>query len=280
MENHTSKNDQVSLQTAFGHNVQAGGKVKLADAEIYYEIYGSGHPILFLHGNGQSINAFKNQIHEFAKSCKVIAVDTRGHGNSHDMSSGSLSYEMFAEDMRQLLDALKIHKTDILGWSDGAIIGIIMAINYPAYVNKLAVMGANIFPTPGALKDIVFTYTQELIDDVKYRKDTQSVKQKRIYELLLQEPNLTFEELKNIKSPTLVMAGENDLIHEHHTKKIAENIPDSKLKIFKNADHYAPFFAKIQFNAAVMEFLQCLACIVFLLQNDLTDCSLFEAVAI
>lgn len=248
MKNYNSK-------ISYGRNTQASGTAKLADAEIYYEIYGNGQPLLLLHGNSQSINAFKNQIHEFSKRFKVIAVDTRGHGNSKDRSTGPLTYEMFAEDMRLLLDALKISKTDIVGWSDGGIIGIIMALKYPSYINKLAIMGANIFPKPGALKDIVFTYIDELMEDVKHKRDHYSVKQKRIYELLLNEPELTFEELKSIRSPTLVMAGENDHIEENHTKKIAKNIPRSKLMIFEKADHFAPFFAAVQFNKAVMDFL-------------------------
>ena len=179
--------------------------------------------------------------------------------------------------MKTLLDALEIRKADIVGWSDGGIIGIVMALKYPDYVNKLAVMGANIFSKSTALKDVVFTYTQELIDDVKYRKDTQSVNQKRIYELLLNEPNLTFEELNNINSPTLVMAGENDIIYESHTREIAKNIPDSRLMILKNSDHFAPFLAKIAFNSAIMDFLQCIMFFSFLFQNDCIDYSFLEA---
>ncbi len=267
----------MNLKSIYGQNTSVGGTVKLKDAEIYYEIYGSGYPLLLLHGNSQSIRAFKNQIDEFARSRKVIAVDTRGHGNSRDMSKGPLNFEMFAADMKNLMDALDIPKADIVGWSDGGIIGIVMALKYPAYVNKLAVMGANIFSKSTALKDIVFTYTQELIDDLKYRRDPNSVNQKRIYELLLNEPNLTFEELHSINSPTLVMAGENDIILETHTREIAENIPGSKLMILENSDHFAPFLAKIQFNNAILEFLQCLMFFVFLFQNDCIDYSFLEA---
>ena len=256
MGNYNNKEDNLmSLKTTYGHNTHAGGKVRLKDAEIYYEIYGSGQPLLLLHGNSQSINAFKNQIREFSEKYKVIAVDTRGHGYSTDLSTGALTYEIFAEDMTHLLDSLKIHKADILGWSDGGIIGIIMALKYPSYVNKLAVMSANLFPKPGALKDIAFVLMKELIDDLKYNKDIHSARQRRIYELMFNEPRLTFTELRNIMSPVLVMAGENDFIFEGHTQKIASSIPDSQLMIFKNADHFAPFSAAAEFNNAVLDFL-------------------------
>ncbi|MDB5026113.1 MAG: alpha/beta hydrolase [Mucilaginibacter sp.] len=255
MGNYNKDDNWSSLKTTYGHNTHAGEKVMLTDAEIYYEIYGSGQPLLLLHGNGQSINSFKNQISEFSKKYKVIAVDTRGHGYSTDLSTGALTYEIFAADMRHLLDSLKIPKADILGWSDGAITGIIMALKYPSYVNKLAVMSANLFPKPGALKDIVFVLMKELIDDLKYNQDIHSARQRRIYELIFNEPHLTFIELNNIISPVLVMAGENDVIFESHTREIARSIPDSQLMIFKNADHFAPFSVAAEFNKAVLEFL-------------------------
>ncbi|MDB5130322.1 MAG: alpha/beta hydrolase [Mucilaginibacter sp.] len=238
----------------YGKNHVAGSTVDLDDASIYYEIYGEGEPLLLLHGNNQSISAFINQIGEFANHYKVIAADTRGHGNSRDESDGPLTYELFADDMKQLLDELNLQNVNILGWSDGGIAGLIMAMKYHGCVNKLAVMGANIFPAPDALKDVVFRDVNELIDDLKDKTDKQSVDQRRIYELVLNEPHLAFDDLKQINAPVLVMAGQNDVVTENHTRQIAENIPNSQLVIFKNASHFAPYYNAAEFNQAVLAF--------------------------
>src|ERR1700744_1584277 len=133
-----------------------------------------------MHGNGQSIVAFNNQIADLSKKYRVIAVDTRGQGKSTDESTGALSYDLFADDMKQLLDWLNIKKADILGWSDGGNTGLIMAIKYPEYVNKLAITGANLFPTKEALENNVFTEVDSLIKENQAQTDDQSKMQVRL----------------------------------------------------------------------------------------------------
>jgi pimeloyl-ACP methyl ester carboxylesterase len=161
---------------------------------------------------------------------------------------------MFAGDMKHLLDSLNITNTNILGWSDGGITGLIMAIKYPSYVNKLAIMGANLFPTYEALKDTVFDGVNDLLDQIKDQTDANLIVHRRLLELILNEPHLTFDELKTIRSPTLVMAGEDDLVVEGHTRAIAKNIPGSELVILKNATHFAPVYNVAEFNEAVLNF--------------------------
>jgi pimeloyl-ACP methyl ester carboxylesterase len=237
----------------YGNNPAAGETFTLDDATIYYETYGTGLPLLLLHGNNQSISAFANQISELSEHYGVIAVDTRGHGNSTDESTGQLTYEMFAADMARLMDNLNLKSMDILGWSDGGITGLIMATKYPEYVNKLAVMGANLFPE--GLKNIVFADTKESIEELSIVNDERSAGRKRIYELMLNEPHLNFEDLHQIQAPVLVMAGENDIVLENHTRQIAENIPHARLKIFNNASHFAPRYKANEFNNEVLLFL-------------------------
>jgi hypothetical protein len=96
----------------FGDNTAASGRVKLKDVDLYYETYGTGEPLLLLHGNSQMIFAFMKQIPHFERKYKVIAVDTRGQGRSKDFSTGPLSYALFANDMKQLLDSLHIKKAN------------------------------------------------------------------------------------------------------------------------------------------------------------------------
>lgn len=240
----------------YGNNLAKGAYIKVREADLYYETYGKGEPLLLLHGNSQSIYAFKKQIIELSKHYKVIAVDTRGQGKSTDLSSTALSYNLFAEDMKTLLDSLHIPKTNILGWSDGGNTGLIMAFKYPAYVNKLAVMGANMFPTDQAVRKSILKEVGKTIGKLKTKSDDKSKMQVRLYTMLLNEPNITVENLKGIEAPVLVMAGEKDMILEKHTKYIADQIPSSQLYIFKGATHYAPVEVVSEFNNRVMRFFR------------------------
>ena len=239
----------------YGDSTKASGRVKLKDASLYYETYGSGEPLLLLHGNSQMIYAFNYQIGELSKKYKVIAVDTRGQGKSTDETTGPLSYDLFADDMKQLLDSLHIKKANILGWSDGGNTGLIMAKKYPGYVNKLAVMGANLFPTNEALPDTVLNQVKQGIAQMQTKTDAHSKMEVRLFTMLLNEPHLTFNDLKKIKAPVLVMAGEHDLILEKHTRGIAAAIPRSELVIFKGATHYAPVEIVKEFNNTVLKFM-------------------------
>ncbi len=237
----------------YGNVESSGGYVKLKDAKLYYEIYGSGEPLLLLHGNSGSIHAFYRQIPELSKSFKVIAVDTRGQGKSTDESVSPLTYNGFADDMRQLLDSLHITKTNVLGWSDGGNTGLIMAIKYPSYINKLAVTGAVLAPTTDAVDASTLKEVRKQRDKIK-GVNPSDLKSKRLMELLLDEPNIPVSDLKKITAPALIMAGEKDMIKEKHTRTIADNIPNSKLVIFKDATHYVPVEKYKEFNVTILEF--------------------------
>jgi pimeloyl-ACP methyl ester carboxylesterase len=239
----------------YGNNAFAGHKIRIKDAELYYETYGSGEPLLLLHGNSQSIRAFSYQIGDLSKKYKVIAVDTRGQGKSTDETTGALSYDLFADDMKQLMDSLRIKKASVLGWSDGGNTGLIMAYKYPQYVTKLATMGANLFPTTQAVSDTVLNQVKAGLKNLQTKTDAYSKMETRLFTMLLTEPHITFDDIKTIKCPVLIMAGEHDIILDSHTKAIAAAIPNAKLVIFKGETHYAPVENKRWFNNTVLEFL-------------------------
>jgi len=240
----------------YGSNAAAGGTVKLKDVSLYYESYGQGEPLLLLHGNSQSIYYLKKQITELSKHHRVIAVDTRAQGRSKDFSKGELTYDLFADDMKQLMDSLHVKKANILGWSDGGNTGLIMAMKYPEYVNKLAVMGAVLFPSNESIGKKVLKQIGTVVKRAEGKTDAFYVTQKRLYNMLLKEPQIKFEQLRNIKSPVLVMAGEHDIVLDKHTIAIAEHIPNAELIIFKDANHYIPVEKPEVFNEAVIKFLK------------------------
>src|SRR5450432_202399 len=120
----------------YGNNPKAGSFYNHDGVKIYYEIYGQGKPLVILHGNGGSIRSRANLIPEFVAHYEVIALDSRCHGKS-DCPPGYLTYEQMASDLNVILDHLKIDSAYIWGHSDGAIVGLLMAINYPKKVKKL-----------------------------------------------------------------------------------------------------------------------------------------------
>jgi pimeloyl-ACP methyl ester carboxylesterase len=216
--------------TPYGNNAVAGNYAFVNGIKMYYEVYGEGQPLLLLHGNGGSIGSRVNEIPQFAKKYKVIAVDSRCHGKT-ECKTGDLNYEMMASDVNELLNKLGIDSCFIWGHSDGGILGLIMAYSYPSRVKKLLTTGVNVFPDTTAL----FPKLVELSKMYPMLPDTMM--QKHI-KLTVFHPNISFEKLKIIKAPVLVMAGDRDAVREEHTIKIFQSIPNAQLSIIPGATHF------------------------------------------
>ena len=140
-----------SVKVLFGNNAQVGKYADIRGFKMYYEVYGTGKPLLFIHGNGGSIENFNNQVPYFAKNYKVILADSRAQGKSTD-TSDSLSYEMMADDFNELLNQLHVDSCYVVGWSDGGIDGLLLAMRHPEKVKKLAITGANLWPDTTAIE--------------------------------------------------------------------------------------------------------------------------------
>lgn len=246
---------KVKRLNTYGDNDSTGKYALINGIKIYYEEYGKGEPLLMLHGNRASIESFKSQIPEFSKHYHLILADTRGQGKSTE-DGKKYTYDLFAEDMNLLLDYLKIDSANVLGWSDGGNTGLIMAMKYPRKVKKLVTMGANIFIDKSVVAKWVFKELDQQIKD--WHGDTSYTAQNdiRLTKLLQTEPNHSFEELKSISCPVLVMAGEKDVIKIGHTKNIAKNIKHSTLLIAPKETHYYPSQNPTTFNATVLNFLK------------------------
>jgi len=245
----------ITWKTNYGSNKAIGKYCNVNGLKIYYETYGTGEPILLLHGNGQSIVDFTKQIPALAKHYRVIAVDTRAQGKSIDNNSNKLSYDIFAADMKVLLDSLQLKKVNILGWSDGGNIGLIMAIKYPEYIDKLVVMGANLNPTENAVEKNTLNQLKKDLKMLQQKDDAESKQVVRLLYMLSTEPNIKVDDLHKISSKTLILAGEKDVIKAEHTKLIADNISESQLIIFKKETHMVPNENADLFNQTVLKFL-------------------------
>ncbi|MBT9392349.1 alpha/beta fold hydrolase [Hymenobacter sp. NST-14] len=240
---------------AYGSNPAAGHYLPVRGGRLYYERYGRGTPLLLLHGNSQSIAAFRYQLGELARHYDVIALDTRAQGRSPDFTTADFSYRLFADDVGQLLDSLHLPPVDILGWSDGGNTALELARAHPARVRRLVLMGANLFPGPAALAPDLLTLLHRQRREAELHPDSRDPHRARLIRLLLQEPQLTFAQMAAIPGPVLVMAGEHDVIREAHTRALARSLPRGELLILPGATHYAPHEVPATFTRAVLEFL-------------------------
>jgi len=245
--------------TMYGRNAAVGKYADIRGFKMYYEQYGKGEPLLIIHGNGGSINNFLYQIPYFAKNYHVILADSRAQGKSVD-TRDSLSYEMMTDDLNALLDKLNLKSCYVIGWSDGGINGLLLAIRHPDKVKKLAVTGANLWPDSTAVDPFVYKWAMDANktarDSISRMKSpTPEMKnQLKLLHLLSYEPHITVQQLHTISCPTLVIGGDHDVILPKHTMLIAQSIPDSYLWIIPNSGHSTPIYKRDQFNKVVGDF--------------------------
>lgn len=242
--------------TMYGRNEQVGKYIKTRGFNMYYEVYGSGAPMLIIHGNGGSINNFVFQIPYFSQNYRVILADSRAQGISYDFSD-SLSYEMMADDLNALLDSLHVDSCYVIGWSDGGINGLLLAMRHPDKVKKLAITGANLSPDTSAVDPFVWQWARSEFDTIKKMPQDAMVKNAtKLMNLLTNEPHIASSDLAKIQCPVLVIGGDHDVIRTKHTLLIAESLPHAYLWILPNSGHATPIFYKDMFNKVVGDFFK------------------------
>ena len=220
------------------------------------KLMAQGQPLLLIHGNGGSISNFMYQVPYFSKSYKVIVADSRAQGKSID-TGDSLSYEMMADDFNALLDALHLDSCYVIGWSDGAVNGLLLAIRHPVKVKKLAITGAKLSPDTSAVDATANEWALKFNESLKKIKQTPEVKNRsKVARLLSYQPHLSTAQLSSIHCPTLVIAGDHDVILPKHTLLIASSIPKSYLWILPGSGNSTPVYFKDQFNEVVGNFFR------------------------
>ena len=236
--------------------------VAIDDVQIYYEIYGSGAPLLLLHGGLGYVEQWENQIPAFAETYQVIAMDSRGHGRS-TLTAKPLDYHLMALDVVALLDHLGIEQVDVVGFSDGGNIGLDLAINHPDRVGKIVAYGAN-YSADGVKPSVdtdpkLGAYFESTA--VAYQK--LSAEPERWDEFLGNVLNMwghdvhfTPEQLGTISTPILVLDGDNDeAIKTEHTEEMASLIPTATLHLLPGTGHFAMTEKAEEFNQVVLDYL-------------------------
>jgi pimeloyl-ACP methyl ester carboxylesterase len=228
--------------------------------QMWYAIFGQGKPVLLLHSGLANSDYFGNLVPFLVRNhFQVIVADSRGHGRS-TRSTEPFSYELMASDVLALLDYLKIPKIDLVGWSDGGIIALDMAMKHPDRLNRLFAFGANTDPS-GLIKD--FDKTPVFRAFIKrtgneYRRLSKTPNQydafvAQIGKMWETQPHFTEAQLKSISVPTTIADGKYDEgIQQSHDIYIANTIPHAKLVILPNVSHFAMLQAPSKFNAAVL----------------------------
>lgn len=196
---------------------------KANNIEINYTKNGEGRPVILLHGNGEDYHIFDKLIPLLSNSYTVYALDSRNHGLSD--KSDDYGYHSMMLDVISFIKVLDIKSPSLIGFSDGAIVGLMIALSESGLLDKLVLMGANL--SPSDFKD----------ESLEWLKDEFKKNNDPLFKLMLEEPNIDLESLKSISNKSLVIAGEDDIFKDETFDNIARMIPDAELKIMKGHDH-------------------------------------------
>lgn len=238
------------------------GYASVNGIQLYYATAGEGEPVVLLHGGLANSDYWGQQVAALAQHHKVIVVDSRGHGRS-TRDSRPYSYDLMSDDVVALLDHLKIAKADIVGWSDGGIIGIDLAIRHPTRINRIFSFAPNTKTSgvkPDTEKNPVFASYIERAGN-EYRKLSKTPDQydafvEQISHMWGTQPNWSDEDLKKINTPVLIVDGDHDeAIVREHLEYIANTIPNAGLLILPNTSHFAFIQAPKEFNEAILNFI-------------------------
>ncbi|HEY2885667.1 MAG TPA: alpha/beta hydrolase [Rhizomicrobium sp.] len=243
------------------HDFHGGNRADVNGVSLYYESYGQGPPVLLVHGAAAFLETMHPFITALASTHTVIAVDSRAQGRSTD-SAAPLSYAQMGDDMIKLLDKLGIAQIDVIGWSDGGIVGLDMAMRHPSRVRRLVAISAN-FDANGVAPNALGPQAQaEIAAEIKPFYDAIApdpshfpVMVRKIMVMVTTEPHYTIAELGRIKARTLIVAGENDLILRRHTDALAHAIPGAKEIIVPGATHLGPLDAPETYTKIARDFL-------------------------
>lgn len=240
------------------------GRVAHDGARIWFATFGSGPPVILLHGGDASSDYWGDQIPALlASGRRVIVIDSRGHGRS-TLGVRPLGYELMESDVIAVMDGLGIDHADVVGWSDGAILGLIMAMKHPQRVTRVFAFGANMdlhgFNPMGALAPILPKVAAALAANYARLSETPDgyrTLSRAVLDMQMREPNYSLRDLAAIGGPAIaIVDGEHEeFILRQHTEYLARTIPGAKLIILPGVSHFAPLQAPDRFNAAMIDFL-------------------------
>lgn len=232
----------------------------------YYEVQGQGPPVLLLHGGLDTIEPFrKSLLPALARAHRVVLPERRGHGRTGDLP-GPITYDLMTADTIAFIEALPLEQCHIVGWSDGAIIAMLIAIRRPELVDRLVLISANYEPEGlrPELRTAIGGWTADtfshrmaaaycrLSPDGPEHLPIVVDKMKRLF---LDEPRLSPADLGRIAVPTLVLAGDDDVVEPEHTLRLFRALPQARLAIVPGGSHELPLDQPEAVTALILDFL-------------------------
>lgn len=197
--------------------------ISVNGVELFYKKAGGGEALILLHGNGEDHHIYDKLTKKLKSRYTVYAIDSRNHGKSS--KTDDYSYDTMAKDICLFVQKLSLGRVYIAGFSDGAIISLLLALKYSECISKMILLGVNLSPDD---------FTEE---SRHYLESVYKETKDPLFKLMLTEPDIKVESLASINIPTLVMGGENDIYKPATFATVSANIPDSELKIMKGHTH-------------------------------------------
>ncbi len=242
-----------------------GSYVKTGDLETWFEEHaqGDGSTVVLLHGGMCTAATWGAQIEALSDGRRLLVPERRGHGHTAD--PGEISYDLMADDTVAFLEAVAGGPADLVGWSDGGIVGLLVALRRPDLVNKLVLIGTN-FHHEGTLPEFFEGMDDPMSDGlatlrVPYEEASPDgpehwpVVMGKLLEMWKTSPTLTVEDLRTIDVPTLVLVGDDDAMSLAHTVELFESLPQGQLAVVPGSSHLVPIEKPALVNQLVNDFL-------------------------
>ncbi len=212
------------------------------EVTLFYVVEGRGKPVILLHGNGGSHHDVETTTRQLAQAgYRVYALDSRGQGSNPPLAE--YHYHDMAADLHAFILAQELEKPAVFGWSDGGIVALMTEVHYPGTFGVITTGGANIF-VRGSL-------------DPDFEKELLSQENPNpLNIMMMNEPSMTFEEMKTIACPALIMSGDRDLILPAHTQLIAQHIPQGEALIVEDADHGSYIWHTTRIGDLLLDFFR------------------------
>ena len=242
--------------------------LQIKNSRIYYQTSGAGEPLLLLHGGFGTVEDFASQTPELAKHFRVVAFERPGHGHTADTAE-PFSFATMSVYTIDFIEALKLGATNLVGWSDGAIIALLVAMSRPQLVKRLVSVSGLFNANSQSPEDL--NWIRSLTPESFRKNMTALVKRydeispdgpahfpvvfEKTKRLWLNEPNIAKEELAKISAPTMVMAGDRDAIPMEHTLEMFRSIKGAQLCIIPGTTHFLLSQKPDLVNRATLDFL-------------------------
>ena len=253
----TERGTEPTLESGLMPAVEVNG------VSCYHEIAGAGDPVILLHGGFCSIETMRPQIRALSGSFRVLAPERPGHGRSPDRE-GPISFDGIVADTLAYLDAIGVDRPHVIGFSDGAIAGLLLALRNAERVRSLVAISGNLNPgisippeqmaramTEQAMARLTQEYDRLSPDGPEHREAVFA----KLMRMWHEEPDIDPAALATISAPTLVMAGDHDAIPIDHTILIATSIPGAQLCVVPDASHMLMLDRAEVVNRILLEFL-------------------------